>query len=117
MASCSNTTTVDQLSGIQGRVTSSPTCPVETVPPALECEPAPLVATLEVRDEDGNTLVRVTSGRDGRYRVALDPGQYLLHALPVSAPASFPWPPRPVEVSVRDRAWNTIDLDYDTGIR
>lgn len=117
MASCSNTTAVDEPSGIQGRVTSSPTCPVATVPPTLECKPAPLVATLKVRDEDGNTLVCVTSGPNGEYRVALSPGHYSLHPLPVSPPSSFPAPPTPATVTVLPRTWSTVDLDYDTGIR
>ena len=115
-ASCSNSTTVVE-SGIRGRVTKSPTCPVETDPPTPGCEPAPLVATLEVRDEDGNTVARVTSDRDGAYRVALKPGHYFLHPLPSPPPPSFPMPPSPVEVSVTDRAWITVDFDYDTGIR
>jgi len=92
-------------------------CPVERTPPDPGCEPAALAAPLQVRDESGRVVARTTSGTDGQYKVALAPGHYVIHGLPVSPSGSFPTPPAPVEVNVSDHAWTTVDLGYDTGIR
>jgi len=114
--SCNQMTSVEVSSGIVGRLTRSPMCPVERTPPDPGCEPAALAAPLQVRDESGRVVARTTSGTDGQYKVALSPGHYVLHGLAVS-PTGFPTPPAPVEVDVSDHAWTTVDLDYDTGIR
>jgi len=115
--SCNDITSVDGSSGITGLLTMSPTCPVERTPPEPGCEPAPLAARVQVRDESGRVVARTTSGTDGQYKVALAPGHYVIHGLPVSPTGSFPTPPAPVEVNVSDHAWTTVDLGYDTGIR
>ena len=62
-------------------------------------------------------MARVSSDTNGRYEVALAPGRYFLHPLPLSPTAHLPAPPPPVEVNVPERVWIHIDLDYDTGIR
>ena len=115
--SCNDITAVGGTSGITGRLTRSPMCPVERTPPDPGCEPAALAAPLQVRDESGRVVARTTSGTDGQYKVALAPGHYVIHGLPVSPSGSFPTPPAPVEVNVSDHAWTTVDLGYDTGIR
>jgi hypothetical protein len=69
-----------------------------------------------VRDAADEVVTRVTSATDGRYAVALAPGRYFLHSLPVSD-SFLPAPPAPVEVDVPGQAWVTVDVDYDTGIR
>lgn len=115
---CDHTFTVQDGSGIQGRVTASPTCPVETDPPQPGCEPAPVeAAEIEVRDASGRVVTSGKSAGDGSYEVVLAPGDYSLRALPLVPEAPLPTPPAPVYVTVPDGAWVTVDFDYDTGIR
>jgi hypothetical protein len=79
-------------SGIGGRIVGGPICPVESLPPVPGCAPRPLRATLRIRlvgRHDPSTSVR--SAADGRFRVRLYPGTYvvqaLAHAIRVAAPA------------------------------
>src|SRR3954452_3234914 len=68
-------------SGIRGRVTSSPTCPVERMPPDPQCAPRGFVARVRVRRQsDHHVVTRITTRSDGRFQIALRPGRYLVSA-------------------------------------
>ena len=127
---CDDTITVQDGSGIQGRVTASPICPVETDPPQPGCEPAPLKdVVIEVRDASGRLVNFGESAGDGSYEIDLAPGDYSVCALPLDLDAplpetseppalpALPTPPAPVDVTVPAGARVTVDFDYDTGIR
>lgn len=104
-------------SGIAGRVVEGPTCPVEQAPPASQCAPRPLAATLRIRREPGPAhAFLVRSGRDGRFRVVLEPGRYVLTPRPQSG-SPLPRPPAPVDVIVRLHRFSHVVIEYDTGIR
>ena len=63
-------------SGVEGRVTIGPMCPV--VQQGTECPDAPYSAALVVEDERGREVARIESSPDGSFRVALSPGTYQL---------------------------------------
>ena len=104
-------------SGLSGRVVAGPSCPVERLPPEPGCAPRPLVATLRIGPL-GNPAAarRVSSRRDGRFRVILPPGTYTVQALPRTG-SSFPRPPLPRRVRIRSGHFTAITITYDTGIR
>lgn len=101
-------------SGISGVVLAGPTCPVQT-PNNHACDDQPYAATVVVETADGRfTVTRFTAGSDGRFRVPLFPGTYLLDplsgasGLPVSSPRT---------VVVQPGAFTDLMISYDTGIR
>lgn len=98
-------------SGIIGKVLIGPTCPVER--PGKTCE-RPYRATITVRRETSRTLVaRVHSSAQGRFRIALAPGTYLL--LPQNR---RPYPrSSPHVATVRRHRYTAVLLSYDSGIR
>jgi hypothetical protein len=104
-------------SGIDGRVVAGPTCPVETVPPQPRCAPRPLAVSLGVHRVGSKTpSIQVRSGSDGRFRVFLSPGTYVVQA-PAVARSPLPRPPPAVRVQVRARHFTNVTIRYDTGIR
>ena len=100
---------------LAGRVTIGPICPVET-----EGEPCPVPAetyasvTVVVDAVGGRNVARQPLDSEGRYRIELVPGRYLVtleHGLGID-------PGRPVEdVEIRAGGTVTLDFDIDTGIR
>jgi hypothetical protein len=98
-------------SGIRGYVTYGPTCPVER--PGERCE-RPYDATLRIRVRTTHRLVvTVRSGGDGRFRVRLQPGRYVIDPV-----AGHPFPrASPVFVTVRAHRFATATIAFDSGIR
>jgi hypothetical protein len=87
-------------------------CPV--VRQGVACPDAPLEADLIVEDPSGRTIARTRSSPDGTYRLALDPGSYVM--VPQSPPAGLPFADRmPFEVA--PGRWTSIEIVYDSGIR
>jgi len=104
----------DLDSGISGVVLAGPTCPVET-PDSPECDDQPYVASIVVKTADGRfTVIRFTVGDDGRFRVPLFPGTYLLDPLPGAS--GFPVS-SPQTVVVQSVTFTDLTISYDTGIR
>jgi hypothetical protein len=103
-------------SGIRGRVTSSPTCPVERTPPDPACAPRGFAARVRIeRVSDGNVAARVRAGSDGRFSVALAPGRYRVIAR--SATGQLPTCPNAVKATVRSGRYTRVAIDCDSGIR
>ena len=102
-------------SGIEGQVTQSPTCPVETDPPKPECAPRPYQATIVVWNADHSAqVVTFTADENGRFRVPLEPGKYEIEP---QGEGRFPMPPAPFAVTVPPDQFVHLDIEYDTGIR
>jgi hypothetical protein len=101
-------------SGVGGRVTGGPTCPVER--PGDPACAGRLVsgAVLVVRGADGSEVARFTTDESGFYRIALPAGDYLLEAAAVEG---FMSGPSPAQFTVGQGALTALDLSYDTGIR
>jgi hypothetical protein len=98
-------------SGIEGRVLLGPKCPVITE--ESPCPDEPVAAeVIAMRLEDRETF-SVRSGSDGRFRLALPPGDYEVQAL-VTAGAMFA---KPVNVTVTAGEFVHVDVPLDTGIR
>ena len=99
--------------GIQGRVTVGPSCPVERV--NSPCPPRPMAATVVVRNSAGAPVTRFVSGADGGFKVDLLPGLYTLTGV---TPGSSSLPrPIPVTVAVAAGSYATVDVEFDSGIR
>jgi len=104
----------DLDSGISGVVLAGPTCPVQT-PDNPECDDQPYAASIVVKTADGLfTVTRFTAGDDGRFRVPLFPGTYLLDPLPGAS--GFPVS-SPQTVVVQSDSFTDLTISYDTGIR
>jgi hypothetical protein len=104
-------------SGIRGRVTASPTCPVETVPPQPGCEPRGFKARVRiVRLSDHHVVARIVTAGDGRFRVRLRAARYSVSAVPANG-ASLPRCPKPVRATVRRGRYAPVAIDCDSGIR
>lgn len=97
-------------SGIEGEVRIGPVSPVETIGTPAS---APYSANLTIRPDGGGRAVRVTSGEDGRFRVNLAPGIYI-----VEPEQGDPLPTaQPLTVTVEAHRFSSVVIDYDSGIR
>ena len=97
--------------GIEGIVLLGPQCPVQTLEDP--CPDLPYEAWINVRSAAGESVTRIRSGEDGRFRIGLRPGQYVLN--PESGD------PFPVageqDVEVGAGAYVEVVISFDTGIR
>lgn len=100
-------------SGIFGQVLLGPTCPVER--PGIDCADKPYQATLSVLTPSGKRVARFTTNEDGKFRINLAAGDYILHpetlqgqVLPVAADQDF---------SVEAGQFTQLVVSYDSGIR
>jgi hypothetical protein len=102
--------------GVRGRVTAGPTCPVVTDPPDPACAERPVSgAILVFTDANGAEVARVASQKDGSYAVELAPGSYHLTAQPMQGLMGTP---APIDVEVEaGQPILEVSVSYDTGIR
>jgi hypothetical protein len=100
--------------GIEGVVTIGPTCPVEKNPPDPNCADKPYKADLEVSTKAGKLVKRFSSGVDGKFKVSLPAGEYV-----VNNDSSSSILPRmaPVSVVVKSGQFTKINIGFDSGIR
>ena len=98
-------------SGVVGRLTAGPTCPVARSD--QPCPPNPVVARVEAVDPTGNVAGMTTTDDAGRYAIHLAPGSYTLH---VGIDGPFPRCPES-GVTVAPGPPITVNIDCDTGIR
>jgi hypothetical protein len=111
LAACGNPPPTD--TGVEGVVTIGPTCPVVQV--GQDCPDQPYAAELTVADPHGKLIARTSADDDGRYRIALAPGDYLLEA---KAAGDSPFPAAAVmPFTVNEREWTRLDVTLDSGIR
>jgi len=100
--------------GIEGAVTIGPACPVEKFPPDPNCADKPYKANLEAATKDGKMVKRFSSGDDGKFKVSLPAGEYV-----VKSDSSSSILPRmaPVNAVVETGKFTRIDIGFDSGIR
>ncbi len=98
---------------VKGKVTLSPVCPVERIPPDPACAPKPYATTIKIFSVVGNNLIRtVQTDGNGKYSVNIPFGNYNFQASGGSV-----YPSCPIKkVSVNSNLIN-VDISCDTGIR
>lgn len=100
-------------SGVRGTVLLGPTCPVVTM--ESPCPDLPL-ADAEVQVlQGGDVVATVRSDGDGRFTVALDPGDYVLQAIVEEGGPGMS--AKPVDVTVTSGAFVDVIVPMDSGIR
>ena len=110
LAACSTTPkTMD--SGLEGQVFIGPMCPVVQV--GQECPDQPYQAVLTVNSLEGERIVQIQTDEEGRFRIPLEPGDYILHPessnnLPFAMEQTF---------TVEAGKFTEIIVNYDSGIR
>jgi len=103
-------TSVD--SGIDGQVTIGPTCPVVQI--NNPCPDKPYQATLTVLTASNHRkIIQFKTDANGYFRIALAPGDYILH------PESPNVMPHAAEIpfTVTDHQFTLLNVSYDSGIR
>ena len=107
------TPTAQSGSGIWGQVVLGPTCPV--VQKDTPCVDKPYQATLTVLTSSRQKVTQFTTGADGKFRISLDPGDYILHpespngaAYPVGREQTF---------TVVAGQFLEFAISYDSGMR
>ena len=102
--------------GVGGRVTAGPVCPVQR-PSDPACDPRPVAgAVLVVKASGGSAaeVARSTTDASGMYRFTLAPGAYTLDPQPVQGLMGTA---RPAPVTVANGSLQVVPVEYDTGIR
>lgn len=110
LSTCSTQTQVTD-SGIEGQVFIGPMCPVVQV--GQECPDQPYQAILTVNSLEGERIVQVQTDEDGRFRIPLEVGKYILHP---ESPNTLPFAQEQT-VIVEEGKFTQIVVNYDSGIR
>jgi hypothetical protein len=104
------TAPVHHNSGIDGEVILRPVSPVER--PGMVNQ-RPYEALIGVVDRTGRVVAEVRSDPDGRFRIILEPGTYVLHP---ESDAIYPQAPAQTVTVIEDR-FTPVRVIYDSGIR
>lgn len=101
----------DAEQGIDGLVLRGPICPVQHEDDP--CPPRPHQSRIRVRTTRGERITTVRSGEDGRFRIGLESGTYVL-----DPESGDPFPVAgQMEVVVTEGMFTSVTIHYDTGIR
>lgn len=110
---CAQGAAGDGTSGIEGRITIGPQCPVMQV--GSPCPDAPYAATVRVL-RDGTEVATGRSDEDGSFRIPVAPGRYVVDAVPLDANGIATAGTQP-RVVVSAGRYTRVDLSFDSGIR
>jgi hypothetical protein len=111
VTACSSINPTPTDSGIEGQVFIGPVCPV--VQEGQECPDRPYQAALSVTSPKGKRIVQVQTDEDGRFRIPLEPGEYILHP---ESPNQLPFA-SDQNVIVENGTFTQVTVNYDSGIR
>ena len=98
-------------SGIEGQVLVGPMCPV--VQEGQPCPDQPYQATMTITTTSGRKVTRFETDENGRFRVPLAPGEYILHP---ESPGVMPFAAE-VPFTVKAGEFTQLVVSYDSGIR
>ncbi|MCC6300788.1 MAG: hypothetical protein IT314_16000 [Anaerolineales bacterium] len=98
-------------SGIEGQVFIGPMCPV--IQEGGECPDQPYQTILTVLSPNGKEIVQVQTNEEGRFKIPLAAGEYILHpespnVMPFASELSF---------IVEAGKFTQVIVKYDSGIR
>jgi hypothetical protein len=110
LSACSANPTPED-SGVEGQVFIGPLCPV--VQEGQECPDQPYQATLTVNSPEGRKIVQVQTDEQGRFKIPLAPGEYILHP---ESPNVMPYANEQA-IIVEAGQFTQIVINYDSGIR
>jgi len=79
----------------------------------MDCDDQPYQATLTVTSPKGERIVQIQTDEDGRFKIPLAPGEYIL--VPES-PGKLPFASEQ-DVSVKEGEFTQVIVNYDSGIR
>ncbi len=88
-----------------------PMCPVVQV--GVPCPDQPYQATITVLDQSGNRVTQIQTDSQGRFRVALNAGTYVLHP---ESPGVMPFAAEQSVVVIGGQFAQVV-FNYDSGIR
>ncbi len=111
LATCSIYNPTPRGSGIEGQALIGPMCPVPQ--PGQDCPDQPYQATLTVKGPDGIQIAQVQTDAQGHFRIALVPGNYILHP---ESPNGIPFAEDQSFV-VETGQYKQLMVHYDSGIR
>lgn len=100
-------------SGIEGVVTIGPACPVQIQ--GTPCPNQPYAAKIVVH-QGSNVVTTFETGADGRFHIPLDPGTYDVSAVSLQSNGISRMTPIP-PVDVKDGAYTSVSIVFDSGIR
>ena len=100
-------------SGITGKATVGPMCPVQIE--GQECPDQPYQATITVNSLDGRKIIQFQTDKQGNFNIPLSPGEYILHPeTPPGQPLPFAKEQR---FTVLPGEFTRLLVQYDSGIR
>jgi predicted deacylase len=106
----------EEVGTISGTVTTSPTCPVERVPPDPGCAPRPYATSINIKEEGKQAILKtIQSNNSGIFETNLPVGFYELDA--ITSNGSILPRCNKVTVLVKSGQTTTADISCDTGIR
>ncbi len=98
---------------VSGRVTISPTCPVERIPPDPNCAPRGYKTTVSVKNSGGKSVMSAVTDDSGNFAFDLTAGSYTFEAT-----SGKPFPScSPVVVKVINKNNEKVSINCDSGIR
>jgi hypothetical protein len=111
LATCSIYNPTPRGSGIEGQVIIGPMCPI--VQSGQECPDQPYQATLTVNSPNGVQITKFQTDEQGRFKVPLVPGEYILHP---ESPNGIPFA-GDQPFTIESGRYTQVTVNYDSGIR
>jgi hypothetical protein len=111
LASCAEGTG-SEPGGVRGAALAGPQCPVVEL--GSPCPDRPWQGVVRVSTPGGEVVDEASTGQDGRFEIALEPGSYVVVA--VIEPGGLT-SASPANVTIETGAWTEVSLSVDTGIR
>jgi hypothetical protein len=106
------TETTSKTGHVTGKVTTSPTCPVERIPPDPACDPKPYKTTITVKDSTNKIIKSITTNSTGDFSFDIAIGTYIFEA---KSGQVFP---RCSQVTIEIKGGdNSVPISCDSGIR